>query len=77
MYIVYWNCPSDSYSSDQRLIGIGIVLYLNTVKAIGSIKIINNLTILHKMQKLSTPELTKTCFFYECRVYLILKMKIN
>ena len=39
-----------------------INLYLNTVKSIRSIKIRNNLTILNKIQNLTTTNLTKTCF---------------
>ena len=38
-----------------------IVLYLNTVKSIRSIKILNNLTILILLEPV----------FHECRVYLI------
>ena len=37
-------------------------LYLNTVKSIRNVKIKNNLTILNKIQNLTTTNLTKTCF---------------
>ena len=39
-----------------------INLYLNTVKSIRNLKIKDNLTILNKIQNLTTTNLTKTCF---------------
>ena len=39
-----------------------IFIYLNTVKSIRNLKIKNNLTILNKIQNLTTTNLTKTCF---------------
>ena len=50
-------------------------LYLNTVKSIRNLKIKNNLTILNKIQNLTTTNLTKTCFSWmPC---ITLKMNIN
>ena len=50
------------YQSISISISISINLYLNTVKSMRSIKIRNNLTILNKIQNLTTTNLTKTCF---------------
>ena len=50
-------------------------LYLNTVKSIRNLKIKNNLTILNKIQNLTTTNLTKTCFSWmPC---ITLKVNIN
>ena len=54
-----WTCgaPRDDQSINQS-----INLYLNTVRSIRNLKIKNNLTILNKIQNLTTTNLTKTCF---------------
>ena len=49
-------------SRAKYLINQSINLYLNTVKSIRNLKIKNNLTILNKIQNLTTTNLTKTCF---------------
>ena len=46
----------------NQSINQSINLYLNTVKSIRNLKIKNNLTILNKIQNLTTTNLTKTCF---------------
>ena len=46
----------------RKSINQSINLYLNTVKSIRNLKIKNNLTILNKIQNLTTTKLTKTCF---------------
>ena len=53
------------FSSDELLSQVKssqVNLYLNTVKSIRNLKIKNNLTILNKIQNLTTTNLTKTCF---------------
>ena len=53
-----------------------IVLYLNTVKFIRSIKIRNNLTLLNKIQNLTTANLILlNPVFHECCVYSNIKNK--
>ena len=46
----------------NQSINQSINLYLNTVKSIRNLKIKDNLTILNKIQNLTTTNLTKTCF---------------
>ena len=46
----------------KNAINQSINLYLNTVKSIRNLKIKDNLTILNKIQNLTTTNLTKTCF---------------
>ena len=47
---------------DSQVKSSQVNLYLNTVKSIRNLKIKNNLTILNKIQNLTTTNLTKTCF---------------
>ena len=50
------------YVATVQSINQSINLYLNTVKSIRNLKIKDNLTILNKIQNLTTTNLTKTCF---------------
>ena len=58
-----WSYLPDSlFAPAQKSINQSINLYLNTVKSIRNLKIKDNLTILNKIQNLTTTNLTKTCF---------------
>ena len=48
--------------AQMRTVSQSVNLYLNTVKSNRNLKIKNNLTILNKIQNLTTTNLTKTCF---------------
>ena len=66
-----------AHGADMKMASINqsINLYLNTVKSIRNLKIKDNLTILNKIQNLTTTNLTKTCFSWmPC---ITLKMNIN
>ena len=50
-----------SFSGYCKSVSQSVNLYLNTVKSNRNLKIKNNLTILNKIQNLTTTNLTKTC----------------